>query len=232
MSERTDITRERYGIQNTGPVYRDSVFLIRDRAVADATLTSIGFITKAAFDAIKPVGNQIQSANIATGVVDMAAGDGLELSFGANNQGATAATGYFVIAYDPTFLTTDAGKQTITGYSKRIIVTGVASFSAASVAMTNGTAALGGAVTNGDFFADSITVTNNGTQSGAASILANVENVSVAATVVSPATIRVGARGARYLQILLGPFSGLTLPTAAFCWGKRIQGGGQGSMRA
>lgn len=224
MPERLDITRERYGMQNTGPVYRDAVFLIRDRNGDNAAITSTGFLTKAAFDALKPTGNQLQTANIATGMVDMAAGDGLELMFGGDVAGSFS---YAVLAYDPCFLSTDAGKQVITGYSERIVLAGVATVSATQIGAA-GVAALGGTgMLNADRIADAISVLNSGAQLAAAPLV-NVENVTVAST-TSPAQIRVGARGSRFLRVLTGP---RTTTTVAFCWGKRIQGSGQGTMRA
>jgi len=220
MPERLDITRERYGMQHTGPVYRDGVFLIRDRNTDNSAITAAGFITKAAFDAIKPTGNQIQTANIATGMVDMAAGDGLQLLFGG--AAATQIFNYTVLGYDPCFLTTDAGKQVITGYSELIVMTGVVTLGTTTLGAA-GVAALGGTVLVGDVECSSFTIDNSGGQPN------NIENVTVTAANSSPQTVRVGARGSRFLRVLTNRTAGAA---AAMVWGKRIQGGGQGSMRA
>jgi hypothetical protein len=229
-------TRERYGVRFDGPVFRDGVFLIRDKATDSTSFAILPFVTAANFDTIKPISNQLPFSRMTAaaagvvaagitniGVVAMGAGDGLELSFAG--EGADNNTGeYVILAYEPCFsvaANADPGKQIITGYYQRPIAFGVLTLSA-RVLGAAGLAALAGGTglsAANDRLADTITyglgtagwveVTSNGSDLGAA-------------------TIRVPARGSPYL----GVATRVVTATNTYAFGKRWQGGGAGAMRA
>lgn len=213
----------------TGNVLRDGISVVRQNKITDDTMSAVGLVTVATFEALKITATPYL-INPATGFMPMGAASGIFLMFGG-----TAATNtglYIVKGYWPVYSYADNGRATILGYHVGMLALGGFTISsalplsvvgadgviAAMLPQPAGATAFAGAT---DKFADVVSVTGGDVAASTALTAAWQGNHFMSPTSTQgPAVLRINCQGAMAVQI---GTSRNASATSIFCLGGYYQ---------
>lgn len=204
------------GNRYDGPVYRDGIHvLLSDETNGDA-LAPAGFLTAAAVNTLLTASRAWYSGattltadSIPGGVIEMGAGDGVELYFlGAGGAAENEAFNYLVTAIHPVFDPNATDPTAPIAYLETLLSEGLATAGATTAGAAGATI---NGVATGDLWCDTLTATS----------LTGVEAFSPTGDGI--AYLTVTAEGAAIVRVQ----TDLTTADGATVLGRRIQGAAQ-----